>query len=393
MKFAREFQEALKGDFPPHWVDSAVPYGPLKKIIKKVRRELEEIGLNPAELADGVALQYEFDDGDVDEVFKPKLTLYYEGGEAVDATLSTDTRHHFEALVAQRKKNNGIFCDTTLNERREPRSPDGSDDAHAGLSIPKGPSSLSHSDTCRVEVITLSCDAEFFRLLQKDVTSLDALQAREQKAMTEQITALSKDMTHLTSPSRLTKTDMYRWRELFDIYLQAQVFFSTREQDHGSRNSATAARQLGWFQSEVTKRGLLESFKLPSSFQAFGRFVAINITLLQNLKFQEINQKAIGKILKSKSIHPERSLSSGYSVAKNTFPKLIESDAIMSDTMAKAVVKQANEDNIDEELIKKLKKYFPKETREKRIQLETEDGIATFGVTYKHPSEDKCKVM
>jgi E3 ubiquitin-protein ligase BAH len=60
---------------------------------------------------------------------------------------------------------------------------------------------------------------------------------------------------------------------------------------------------------------------------------------------------------------------------------------------AKQVVKDANEDNIDEELIKKLKKYFPKETREKKIQLETEDGIATFGPTYKHPSEDKCEIM
>jgi hypothetical protein len=50
-------------------------------------------------------------------------------------------------------------------------------------------------------------------------------------------------------------------------------------------------------------------------------------------------------------------------------------------------------DNIDDELIKKLKKYFPKETREKRIELETIDGIARFGPSYKHPSEDKCRVM
>lgn len=94
---------------------------------------------------------------------------------------------------------------------------------------------------------------------------------------------------------------MNRWRELFDIYLQAGIFFSTHELDHGQRDSTTAARQLQWFQGEVTKRGLVEKFKLPSSHQALQRFVQINVSLLQTLKFQEINQRAISKILKSKS--------------------------------------------------------------------------------------------
>jgi E3 ubiquitin-protein ligase BAH len=95
------------------------------------------------------------------------------------------------------------------------------------------------------------------------------------------------------------KTDMYRWRELIDVYLQAGVFFSTHEIDHGSRSHAAAARQLQWFQSEVTRRGLIDLFKLPASRPAFDRFIAINVTLLKNLKFQEINKIAITKILKS----------------------------------------------------------------------------------------------
>jgi len=93
---------------------------------------------------------------------------------------------------------------------------------------------------------------------------------------------------------------MYRWRELFEIYLQAGVFFSTLEIDHGRRNSAAAADRLQWFQSEVVRRGLVNLFKLPASHQALKRFVNINISLVKNLKFQEINQKAVTKILKSK---------------------------------------------------------------------------------------------
>jgi hypothetical protein len=38
MKFAREFREALLNDgFPARWVQRAVPYGELKKCLKKVR--------------------------------------------------------------------------------------------------------------------------------------------------------------------------------------------------------------------------------------------------------------------------------------------------------------------------------------------------------------------
>jgi E3 ubiquitin-protein ligase BAH len=52
MKFAHEFQAALlREGFPPHWVDSAVPYGQLKKIIKKVTRELQDLGLDSSTLS------------------------------------------------------------------------------------------------------------------------------------------------------------------------------------------------------------------------------------------------------------------------------------------------------------------------------------------------------
>lgn len=47
MKFAHEFKEALEREgFPPHWVEAAIPYGQLKKCIKKVERELRSFGLD-----------------------------------------------------------------------------------------------------------------------------------------------------------------------------------------------------------------------------------------------------------------------------------------------------------------------------------------------------------
>jgi E3 ubiquitin-protein ligase BAH len=54
-----------------------------------------------------------------------------------------------------------------------------------------------------------------------------------------------------------------------------------------------------------------------------------------------------------------------------------------------------NQDNIDEELERFLKKNFPREVREKRIENEIIDGVSRFGPNYVHPSQskDKCQVM
>jgi E3 ubiquitin-protein ligase BAH len=148
--------------------------------------------------------------------------------------------------------------------------------------------------------VPLTFDTEFFGLLQDDVFSLDAIQKVEQRAMTDEIKALGDEITKLAIPTKSNKTDIGRWRKIFDIYLQAGVFFSTNELDHGSRDSNVALKQLQWFQQQVTKLDLPGSFKLPKSRDALDRFTQINITLLRNLKFQEINQLAIRKILKSR---------------------------------------------------------------------------------------------
>ncbi len=273
------------------------------------------IGLKPAELAEGLALQYEFNDH---EVFKPKLTLRFKDDQPVNAALSASTTDYLKVLIAIREKRNDGTLDTDCNDHTQPHHGPNSvhqlwgsaplDDAEEISLRERSSMSVNSSDLGNVSQvrsveIPLRFDAEFFGLLQEDVATLETLRLHEQKALMEQINALSKDMTHLAAPSKFAKTDMYRWRELFDIYQQAQIFFSTREQDRGSRNSAAAARKLCWFQSEVTRRGLLEAFKLPSSCQTFGRFVKINILLLRNLKFQEMNQLAIEKILKSKLHH------------------------------------------------------------------------------------------
>jgi len=74
----------------------------------------------------------------------------------------------------------------------------------------------------RVE-IPLTMDAEFFRLLQERITPIDEIREEQQKELEEEIQELSKELTVLTKPSKYHKSDMYRWRELFDLYLQGKI--------------------------------------------------------------------------------------------------------------------------------------------------------------------------
>ncbi|KAG9229741.1 RING-14 protein [Amylocarpus encephaloides] len=446
MKFAHEFQAALiREGFPSHWVQSAVPYSQLKKVIKKVTMELKNLGLDSTTLAQLVsevgpgAFQYEFDGNTKN--FQPTLTIFLQDGLAVDATLSPDTMKFLEKLVQLQHKTTGRITEQQSLSRQP------STEGEASTLSTEATMSKNSHPVQRIEVL-LTFDSEFFETLQDEVANLDILQAGEQSALADEINALSGELRALTKPSRFRKTDMYRWRELFEIYLQAMVFFSVHELDRGTQDSTTAAKQLQWFQSEVMKRQIVSSFKLSASQKALERFININITLLRNIKFQEINRTAISKILKKfdKRTHLG---------AKMKFPKLIQSGSTMSETMAKAICSQvsqdliqkvpqlddylcpvcftiawrpvrmkchhviciscavtlqrkrqklcplcrgevileADADNIDPEFEDFLEKFFPKEAHEKRIAVETERGKEQFGESYKHPSEEKCVIM
>lgn len=106
--------------------------------------------------------------------------------------------------------------------------------------------------------VPLEFGSKFFRNLQQEVKSLEDLQEKEQKLLTDQIAGLSKAVTALSKPSKFRKTDMNRWREVFEIYLQASVFFSTNELDHGYRTAEEAAAKVRTSATFVTNVDYLE---------------------------------------------------------------------------------------------------------------------------------------
>lgn len=301
MKFAHQFKETLEREaFPDHWRAAAIPYSQLKKCLKKVQRELQELGLDNSTLQQLRAAQTVSPDGvpvpmaryNLDQApsqsLRPCLSVFVhlQDGQAVDAALSPASRELLQRLSGKQ------LPPPAVGQDPDSVSPD---DASQ---LVGEQSAIAEAGLERIE-IPLVFDGEFFNILQSDVDSLDILQQQEEKSMEGDITALGKDVSAVTRPAKFSKSDLNRWREIFDLYVDAQIFFSSHEIDHGSRSSAKAVDNLVWFQKEIQKRDLLNKFKMPSSRLAYNRFLHLNATLLQNLKFQEINKTAINKILKS----------------------------------------------------------------------------------------------
>ncbi|WQF85132.1 Putative Zinc finger, RING-type, SPX domain, Zinc finger, RING/FYVE/PHD-type [Colletotrichum destructivum] len=464
MKFAHDFKETLRReDFPSHWIDLAIPYGQLKKVLKRVARELNDLGLDPETLrqlldpADDspLAAKYRLNAAGNSKLLRPKLTVlvHMRDGNAVDASLAPASRNLIERIAALQSHDpdEGFLAplkepgstsvlissaESLANAEIELSDTQSGDEDH-GHAAP-----VEHFE--RIEV-PLVFDSEFFGILQSDVNNLDALQAKEEKAMVTEIVALRQEVSHLTKPSRLSKSDLARWRAIFELYLDAQVFFSTNEQDHGSRSSQTAAKQLQWFQEEITKRNLVKSFKIAESREALVRFLRLNAVLLKNLQFQEINQVAIYKILKK---FDKRTC---LGVSKS-FPVQVHSDKLLAGSVAKDIcaqmstdlvsvvpqisdylcpicfaiayrpvrlacrhvfcircivkiqrrnekhcplcradtVMKASADNLDIQLERYMRKYFPKEAKEKQRANEIERGIEDYGPEYVH---SECSVM
>lgn len=148
--------------------------------------------------------------------------------------------------------------------------------------------------------IPLHADVEFFRMLTSELESLDAIQADEEKRLKDQVSALGNMLTAVSMPKRFNpRSDIYAWREIFRIYVESGVFFSTNEASEKVRSADKAEEQLVAFSNKIQTLGLTKSFKNKESSDLLEEFLKINAGLLRLLRFQEINKEAMRKILKS----------------------------------------------------------------------------------------------
>ncbi|KAK9476968.1 SPX domain-containing protein [Lipomyces japonicus] len=349
-------------NIPKEWVSAAIQYKALKKCINKVVSELEELGLEKETLQLLLAYEnaqrssssgggprpkliYSFE-GSLHE-FVPKISINLDAvnGTPLSAEISADTRIKLQKLIAKAnaagakrdqpyvqvvstdhddddEDDNDIFisdrqdveiirCDHDKRERRlsyEYKDMFDADNSlhvrglhntHAGTvddNAGAGDANIITGTTRTIE-IHLHSDSEFFHMLCSELAALDSLQEEQQKIMSDEVVQLSRKLPYVTSPFQ-KKNDLYVWREIFRLYIDAGVFFSSVELDHGERNADKAKEQLMWFTNELENMNLLKRFKLKESKELFEQFWNINLSLLQSMQFQSLNQTAMTKILK-----------------------------------------------------------------------------------------------
>jgi hypothetical protein len=172
--------------------------------------------------------------------------------------------------------------------------------------------SASTSDgNCKEVIVALASDSAFFQMLHKALATLSAhLQAVKADFMV-QISQLAaaisrtarpasevagsgfKPLSQLSGSSNLTfsstfrhKSDLSAWREIFQIYVDSEIFESLNERDHGVRSVEEAEKRLSAFASRVTQNGLGDgrTLRMKESRAALETFLQLNVLILNLLK-------------------------------------------------------------------------------------------------------------
>ncbi|KAK2747270.1 hypothetical protein FQN57_002168 [Myotisia sp. PD_48] len=466
LQFGHNYRERLENEgFPAHWVHSAISYRQLKKCIKKVRAELLELGLGPDVLNQFWATesQLDGDDGEEDEALS-RVGFYY-SFQQTECTSSSSVAPMLTFAMGPgiSLKCQLLPCPTTgstttplplllLQSPPSTEPPPLASDTIAKDLMPSsatthfaGVNYKTQFDICSENSqksiqIPLSADSEFFRILRKGLSKLEQLQEQQKTELEDQIVLLHRSMVKVADTSSGRKhPSLYAWREIFRLYMDMQVFFSTGEIDCGERSSETAHKQLQKFQYELMKTNHSKKLKKEGR-HALESFLKINMAILQNLKFHEINGLAFTKILKkfdkrtalrARSAFTQKGPLSAQFVARTVcqaiseqilgvIPQLedylcpicfsiafkpirlrcnhifcIRCLVIMQRAqqnqcaMCRAeVVMEANSDNLDKKMLTFLMATFPKESKAKQKESERAASLELYGDSY-----DTCSVM
>lgn len=230
-------------------------------------------------------------------------------GIPIDACLSPETRAYLQSLAIKRQdlahSDDSVLVNDELPEEENKASKPVKSASHQvedriSHEVGEGSTQFGDKECYHRAEVPLRHDHEFFRMLKSGVLGLHTLQTSEKVELTKEIGSLGQIIAKIAAPSQNSaRTDMYAWREVFSLYINSQVFFSTSEQDKHTRDTRTAEKQLQHFSTKLRDLTVTHSFRKEESGLALDRFLHLNLVLLRNLRFQELNTTAMTKILKS----------------------------------------------------------------------------------------------
>ncbi|KAJ6447875.1 hypothetical protein C8R45DRAFT_850636 [Mycena sanguinolenta] len=331
MHFSKTFAEIL-ASLPPELAENAVDYRRLKKLINELVTELASVGLGPAVLQDLLKAR--------DEDAATRVEYQFNGASGIEPRLRlwVDPPN---APTPPKKKGRIVEIQEEEDDTDTEMSPESSQvsllwdlQRHGEPDLP-GPAA-SQSDPTTVDkskvevVIPLASDLAFFELLVKTLRELSEHLTAIHAQFVETLTELTKTVSAAARPvsstshgfkalsalrsdagevranamtrkaSQYLYSDLYSWREIFQIYVETEIFESVNELHPGERTIEEAETRLKQFAERVTARGLGDSrqLKLPQSRKALQSFLELNLFILNVKKASLANAEATRKILK-----------------------------------------------------------------------------------------------
>ncbi|KAG7825300.1 hypothetical protein KL942_001288 [Ogataea angusta] len=249
MKFAKLLQQILQEDgVPPEWVEKAIQYKALKKRINRVVEELENVGLK----RENMSFTYEIEQ--IQHQLHPQLT--------------TDVSQELEQVVIS-KLNDMDYTFSVVQKER-----DGS-----------------------VLTVSLHEDTLFFQTLYEELEELNRFGDEQEHELVDTVENLAAVIGKVGSPNR-RKNDMYVWREIFQMYIESEVFFGTRERSSGRVDVAVSRKRMSEFIDHVNETKILKRLRQRNSLGAFATFKEMNLLIIKVANYQAINSMAVQKILK-----------------------------------------------------------------------------------------------
>jgi E3 ubiquitin-protein ligase BAH len=320
MKFGQEYQQAFAAEnFPDEWRESAIQYKQLKKVIKKVHRELSGLGLDAQTIRHlnewiEPPQHYHRDPKDyysaavptldsVVEEFSPQLRVLVDGktGEPLDATLAPETKDTLQKLARHEMMSAGRR--DYLGVQPVPAN----HSVHRGTAVSQVTEALPNvPEDARWVQVPLATAKDFFDLLEPKLQELEALRTAETKKLESDILDLGDAVENVIQPvkdgyeatRKMSYRDLYFWREMFRLYLEKPVFYSETEARRGALTFNEAKSRLQAYDTQLRETGLLAKMKTPQAKIAAQQFLDLNLNILKIMHFQEMNARAMTKILK-----------------------------------------------------------------------------------------------
>ncbi|KAI0029901.1 SPX domain-containing protein [Vararia minispora EC-137] len=351
MHFSKHLAEVLLA-LPPELSGNAIEYHKLKKLIHGVVDELESLGLSPAVLQqvlrkepslaspsgvevmdveqstssvvdagaqDTPRIVYELSSGP-DEI-KPRLRLHVPH-TAVAAPVSPQPPPQSRGSLSS-ESDQSEDADTTVSGDKERDKPG----AFVSPVLFNRSGALLYAIQSGDDVLVpLPNDEEFYRILSNALQSLEQLFGSVHDNFVAALRTLSQDVSNVARPLSSTssfhphshtsdpasirtslffqspslKSDLSVWREIFQLYVEAEIFENLSERAHGERSIQDAEARLKMFSDRVASRGLGDRHTLrhKDSRAALASFLRLNLLLMNIKKFQFYNSEALRKILK-----------------------------------------------------------------------------------------------